>query len=88
MVFIPGLEKDPSILRDVDTIFITRSPSLMPDDVKVVNLMKTKPEFMPQEDFEFLNSLKFGVVIFGFSKEGTLPIPECISRGDLDVSVK
>lgn len=84
MVFIPGLEKDPSILRDVDTIFITRSPSLMPDDVKVVKLMKTKPEFMPQEDFEFLNSLKFGVVIFGFSKEGTLPIPECISRGDLD----
>lgn len=86
MVFIPGLQKDDSILKDVDTIFITRSPSLMPEDVKLVKLMKTKPESMSQVDYEFLNRLKFGIIIFGFSDEGTLPIPECISGGDLDVS--
>lgn len=88
MVFIPGLQKDPATLDGVNTIVITRSPALLAEDMRMVKLMTTKPDSMSDEDFEFLNSLKLGVVIFGFSLKGFLPIPECISGGDLDVSTK
>jgi RNA dependent RNA polymerase. len=65
-------------------IFITRSPCMKADDGRLVKVLREKPESMSVADFDWLNSLSFGVVIFGFPKEGFMPIPEQIADGDLD----
>jgi hypothetical protein len=80
-VFLTGVQ-NASALNDF--IFITRSPCIKADDGRLVKVLREKPESMSIEDFDWLNSLSFGVVIFGFPKEGFISIPEQIADGDLD----
>jgi len=80
-VFLTGMQNT-TLLNDF--IFITRMPCHNPNDGRLVKVLREKPESMTSEDFEWLNSLSFGVVIFGFPKEGFISTPEQISDGDLD----
>ena len=69
---------------DVGEVFIARSPSVEPGDGRVVKIISSKPATMSQEDWEWLNSLHFGAIIFANPKEGQRPLPEIIADGDLD----
>jgi len=67
-----------------DSIFITRSPCIKCSDARTVPVVSQRPSGMSASDWEFLESLSFGTVIFGFPKKGYKPLPEMISSGDLD----
>ncbi|KAL3778522.1 hypothetical protein ACHAW5_005648 [Stephanodiscus triporus] len=69
---------------NIDELFIARSPSLLATDGRVIKLVKTKPDEMENDDWDFLQSLTFGAVIFGNPKTGNRPLPELIAGGDLD----
>jgi hypothetical protein len=80
-VFITGLS---GVGTDLKKVFITRSPCILASDACVLKVVTTKPKHMRKEDFEWLNSLPFGIVIFGFPKNGMKPLPTMIANGDLD----
>jgi len=65
-------------------IFITRSPCIKASDGRRIKVVTKKPASMTNEDYQWLNSLPFGAVIFGFPEPGCKPIPELIADGDLD----
>ena len=67
------------------SIFITRAPCIEADDGRLLPVVTTKPRSMSKKDWEWLNELAFGVVIFGFPQsKKTTPLPETIAAGDLD----
>jgi hypothetical protein len=68
----------------IDELFIARSPSLLATDGRVIKVVNTKPDEMENDDWDFLQSLTFGAVIFGNPKTGDRPLPELIAGGDLD----
>ena len=67
-----------------DELFVTRSPCIKKTDGKMLKVVTKKPEAMSDEDFEFLQSLSFGTIIFAFPNDGMKAIPELIANGDLD----
>ncbi|KAL3827116.1 hypothetical protein ACHAXA_002351 [Cyclostephanos tholiformis] len=67
-----------------DELFITRSPCLEATDGRVIKVVRTKPDGMENDDWNFLQSLTFGAVIFGDPKQGDRSLPELIADGDLD----
>ncbi len=79
-VFVTGV-KDADMN---DEILVTRSPCLKFDHMKVLKVVKKKPEAMTEETFNWLQSLPFGVLIFAFPSQGMKPIPQNIAGGDLD----
>jgi RNA dependent RNA polymerase. len=80
-VFITGLS---GIGAELKKVFITRSPCILATDACVIKVVTSKPKHMRKDDFEWLNSLPFGIVIFGFPKNGMKPLPPMIANGDLD----
>ena len=80
-VFITGVSNT-NLLSD--SIFITRSPVIKASDGHMVQVLRRCPESMSAANFEWLQKLPFGAVIFGFPEEGMLSMPERIANGDLD----
>jgi hypothetical protein len=80
-VFLTGV-KNKSTLDDM--IFVTRSPCIKWTDGRMMKVVTERPTTMPNEDFEYLQSMPFGVIIFAFPRNGMKPMPEMIAGGDLD----
>jgi hypothetical protein len=78
-VFVPGMKS-----AQPDELFVTRSPCVKYEDGRILAAMTSKPTGMTQEDWEWLNGLPFGCVIFSNPREGRMSIPERIASGDLD----
>ena len=69
---------------ELDELFVTRSPCLEAKDGRVIKVVRTKPDEMANDDWDFLQSLTFGALIFGDPRPGHRPLPELIAGGDLD----
>jgi RNA dependent RNA polymerase len=78
-VFIPGMGKGLP-----EKIFVTRSPCLRQDHGRLLRTVTRQPCDMPDEDWEFLNLLPFGSIIFSRPRAGSMSMPERIASGDLD----
>jgi hypothetical protein len=78
-VFVTGMSG-----VEVDEIFVTRSPCMEAEDGRVIEVVKTKPDDMESAEWEFLQSLTFGALIFGNPRPGDRAMPELIAGGDLD----
>ena len=68
----------------VNNFFVTRCPCIEPDDGQKVPMVSQKPKSMTTDNWEWLNKLPFGAIIFGKPKEGEKPLPSLIAGGDLD----
>lgn len=81
-VYCPGLSKSSN---SVSThLWITRCPCLQPGDARCLPTVCTKrPDGMSLADWEWLESLPFGAIIFADSYD-SMPLPETIAGGDLD----
>lgn len=64
-------------------MFITRSPCIRASDGRRINVVSAKPPNMELDVYKWLNTLSFGVVIFGFPLKGKKPAPTMIAGGDL-----
>lgn len=64
-------------------LFVTRYPVVKCEHSKMVKVMTKRPEGMSQSDYEWLESLPFGNLIFGFPSEGMRPLSEVLD-GDMD----
>ena len=80
-VFITGIS---NAAHFPDQIFITRSPCIKASDGRRIKVVTKKPASMTDEDYQWLNSLYFGTVIFGFPEPECKSSPELIADGDLD----
>jgi len=78
-VYIPGMGT-----IQPDKIFVTRSPCLRQDHGRLLQTVKRQPVDTSNADWEFLNSLPFGSIIFSRPRVGKMSIPERIASGDLD----
>jgi len=76
-VFIPGLNYE-------GEVFVTRSPCLEVTDARKIPVVTTKPADMSEEDWNFLQGLSFGSIMFANPKPGEIPMPLMIADGDLD----
>jgi RNA dependent RNA polymerase. len=56
----------------------------MASDACKIKVVMSKPMNMSKKDFDWLSSLPFGVIIFGFPQNGMKPLPTMIANGDLD----
>jgi hypothetical protein len=65
-------------------VFITRYPCTDAEDGRVLKVVQSKPPKMSDMDFDFLNALHFGGVVFGDPLPGHVPLPSLIAGGDLD----
>ncbi|KAL3799924.1 hypothetical protein HJC23_007397 [Cyclotella cryptica] len=80
-VFMTGVKRGD---LDVDKVFVTRPPCLEPEDGRVLELIATRPRGMSQNEWDWLNTLYFGALVFANQMEGQRPLPELIADGDLD----
>ena len=79
-VFVTGLKG-----KDIGhEIFVTRSPCLKWDDGKLLKIITAKPEDMSSDEYEWLQAMPFGVIIFALPSKGMKPITQTIAGGDLD----
>ena len=78
-VFVPGLRE-----HTPDELFVTRSPCLNPADGRLLPTVQNKPTEMSAEDWDFLQNLPFGGIIFANPRRGMVSMPEQIAQGDLD----
>ena len=79
-VLVTGLH-DASTHRSV---FVTRSPCLVPKDGRVLPHLSEKPAMMSDENWDWLNELPFGAIIFSNASAGMKPLPTHMANGDLD----
>jgi len=80
-VFLTGVRNDQLLGYSV---FITRSPCIKASDGRMIKVITSRPAEMTVDEYDWLNMISFGAVIFGFSKKGMLSTPERIAHGDLD----
>jgi hypothetical protein len=86
--FASGLNNNNSKHPRSDKVFITRYPCLEASDVKILPLLVAKRCRMYQANWEWLQELSFGEVVFGNLKtKGETTLPETIACGDLDGDV-
>lgn len=64
-------------------LLVTRFPCTEKGDLVVVKSVVSKPVSMSSENWEFMASLPFGMIMFGASSHED-PIPKQINNGDLD----
>jgi len=69
---------------ELDQLFVTRSPCMEAEDGRVIKVVRTKPNGMENDEWDWLQSLHFGALIFGNPRRGERPLPELIAAGDLD----
>ena len=80
-IFVPGLAEHIESLEKKQ-VYITRSPCLEPDDGRLIGFVYEKPKRMSEEDWNFINNLPFGSVIFGPPATGAeKAMPETIADG-------
>ena len=77
-IFIPGMGVKH------EKIFLTRSPCMEPSDGVLMPIVSEKPPSMSQEDWQHINSLSFGTVLFGPPTEGDCPLAAQVAGGDED----
>jgi hypothetical protein len=85
-IFVTGLtiQKEGTQKR-LQSVLITRSPCVNPDDVQILPILTKRPPKMPSSTWMWLNQLHFGVVIFPLSQSSSeVSLPETIASGDLD----
>ena len=82
-IFVTGLRAD-SVGEEICNIFVTRSPCIKPDDGRIIPMVTSKPDGMSNDDWEWLNGLAFGAILFANPNLGMTPIPEQMANGDLD----
>ncbi|CAJ1958926.1 unnamed protein product [Cylindrotheca closterium] len=78
-IFVPGMKKQES-----HDLFVTRLPCYAREHGRKFRAITQKPRQMSSADWEWLNNLYFGVVIFSNPRLGMMSIPERIASGDLD----
>ena len=81
-VFVTGFSN--VALPPGNKIFVTRSPCVKASDAHMIPLVTEKPGGMSQEDWNWLQALPFGGIIFGNPDPGIQPLPVQIANGDLD----
>jgi hypothetical protein len=69
---------------DVENVFVSRSPALEPEDGRMIPVITTKPVTMGAKEWEWLQTLHFGALVFANPRMGQRPLPELIADGDLD----
>ena len=67
-----------------ENVLISRFPMTEASDGRLVPILRKKPPSMSNDDWEFLCSKPFGLVIFGNPAPGERSMPEQIAQGDLD----
>lgn len=67
--------------RDISKVFVTRFPCTSRNDARLLPMLRARPANMLEEDWDLLESLPFGLILFGY--QGML-IPKHIANGDLD----
>jgi len=65
-------------------LYVTRSPCLKFDDARMIRVITSKPSTLSLGEWNWLERLPFGVLIFSLPKKGMKSIPEHIANGDLD----
>ena len=80
-VFVTGFS---NVSTPTGQIFVTRSPCAKASDARMTPMVTSKPDGMAQLDWDWLNSLPFGAIIFANPKKGIEPLPAQIASGDLD----
>ncbi|KAL3779195.1 hypothetical protein ACHAWO_008101 [Cyclotella atomus] len=91
-VFIPGYWKTSSGDRDLfgaclsyGKVLVSRSPCVEPTDMKLIQVLQSKPSEMTEGMWGMLCSYEFGTIIFGLPKcSNDTPVPNMIADGDLD----
>lgn len=78
-VYIPGMKT----IRPAQ-VFVTRSPCIKYEDGRVLQAVTSQPPDMPKIDWDWLEQLSFGCLIFSNPRPGKMTIPERIATGDLD----
>jgi len=83
--YVTGIKnQDSRDFIEKNQIFMTRIPSAVKcSQATMLKVITKKPDGMTDSEFEWLENLPMGAIIFAFPSEGKLPIPETIS-GDLD----
>jgi hypothetical protein len=81
-VFVSGLGVAKSALDR--QVFVTRMPATEKQDGLKLPAVSSKPKDMRDEDWELLEDLPFGFLVFSNPGEGSQPLPTRISNGDLD----
>lgn len=65
-------------------VFLSRSPALVPNDAKLLEVVGQKPPKMSIENWKHLCSLGFGIVVFPAPQKGAPSLPHQVAEGDLD----
>ena len=80
-LFIPGLDTS----KGSGKVLITRVPCTETKDMLLLPLLSRKPQNMTLQDWKYLCSLSFGVVMFGSPANAhKKSLPEMINNSDLD----
>jgi len=80
-IVVPGLTSNRD---DLNSLFVTRCPCIRRGDGRLLPLVTSRPDGMSAKDWNFLESLHFGCVIFGNSKNGKPELASSIPDGVLD----
>ena len=75
-VFVTGVKEGD---LDVEELFITRSPCLEPEDGRMIEIITSKPDSMSQAQWDWLQTLHFGALVFANPESGQRPLPELIA---------
>ncbi len=65
-------------------VFLSRSPAMVPGDAKLLEVVGEKPADMTNENWKFLCSLRFGLVVFSAPLGEMASLPYQVGEGDLD----
>lgn len=78
-IFVPGMGG-----TQPQELFVTRSPCLKHDHGRLLRTVNSKPTKMSKEEWDELQSLPFGSIIFSSPRKNKMSMPERIACGDLD----
>ncbi len=83
-VFITGIHGTNQLDNFPHEVIISRFPMTEASDGRQLPLVREKPNTMTLEQWDFLCSKPFGIIVFGNPAPGDRPMPEQIAQGDLD----
>lgn len=78
-IFVTGMKH-----LSPESLFVTRFPCNHPKDGRLLPNVTTKPVSMSETNWNWLNELPFGAIIFSDAEQGRKPLPELVAEGDLD----
>ena len=81
-VFLTGFLEQLNSRKQLNEVFVTRSPCVLLEDGRLIPFVRSRPSGMSAQNWEFLASLPFGGLIF--SSQGNIPLPLECAKGDLD----